>query len=99
MKFQNTKLVVASLLHMTTNEIVRMSCDPSGSHVLEAFMSSHTVPVKKKRKLAEKLKVRILMTSCGVYALAPEAFPSAFATFSEQGCSREQGGGCLVAAL
>ena len=56
--------MVDSLLHMTTNDIIRMSCDPSGSHVVEAFMSSRTVPVKKKRKLTEKLKVRILVRSC-----------------------------------
>lgn len=67
LKFQDTKLVVASLLHMTTNDIVRMSCDPSGSHVLEAFMSSHTVPVKKKRRLIEKLKVRMWLMSHNVY--------------------------------
>ena len=49
--------MVASLLHMSTDDIIRMSCNPSGSHVLEAFMSSLTVPVKKKSKLTDKLKV------------------------------------------
>ena len=57
LQFQNPKVVVSSLLHMTPDDIITVSCDPSGSHALEAFMASHTVPLKKKNKLTDKLEV------------------------------------------
>lgn len=57
LKFQDVKVVVRSVLKMKVKELVRISCDPQGSHVLTTFMSSSTVPEKKKEKLAAKLEV------------------------------------------
>ena len=58
LKFQDVKVVVKSVLKQKVKEVVRMACDPHGSHVLTTFMSSSTIPVKKKEKLVTKLKVR-----------------------------------------
>ena len=58
LKFQDTRSVVRSLLAQSEEELVRVSCDSSGSHVLTSFLNSHTVPTKKKEKMAKKLVVR-----------------------------------------
>ena len=57
LKYQDTKLVARSLLKMTSDDIRRVSCDPSGSHVLTVFMSSSTVSAKNKIKMVDKLEV------------------------------------------
>ena len=48
LKFQDTKLVTRSLLKMTADDIMRVSCDSCGSHAITMFMTSSTVSSKKK---------------------------------------------------
>lgn len=57
--FQDSKMVARSLLQMMSygDDIVRVSCDPSGSHVLESFMASRSVSVKRKNRLVEMITV------------------------------------------
>ena len=57
LQFEEPKLVARSLLKMPSDDMVGLSCDPSGSHVIDAFMSSPTVSRKLKSKLIAKLKV------------------------------------------
>ena len=61
--YRDPKLVVSSLLHMPTDDVIAMSCDQSGSHVVEVFVGSATVPVRKKNKLIDRIKV-LLVTIC-----------------------------------
>ena len=49
--------MVNSLVKMKSDDIVNISCDPSGSHVITTFMTSTTVPIKKKQKLVVTLEV------------------------------------------
>lgn len=59
LKFQVPKVIVNSLLKMPPDDIIgRLSCDPSGSHVITAFLTSATISVKKKNKLIKILEVR-----------------------------------------
>lgn len=60
LKFQDTKVVVRSVLKMKVKELLRMSCDPHGSHVLTTLMTSSSVSNKKKEKLVAKLEVGIV---------------------------------------
>ena len=57
--FQDSKMVARSLLQMVSqgDDIIRVSCDPSGSHVLESFMASRSVSVKRKNRLVEMITV------------------------------------------
>ena len=58
LKFQIPKVVVNSLLKMPADDIIsRLSCDPSGSHVITTFLSSPTISLKKKSKLTKTLEV------------------------------------------
>ena len=59
LKFRDAKAVSRSVLKMSTEELVRLSCDPQGSHVITTFISSETVPVKKKERLMRKLEVNL----------------------------------------
>ena len=54
-----------SLLQMVSQgeNVVRVSCDPSGSHVLESFMASRTVPVKRKNRLVEAITVSFVCST------------------------------------
>lgn len=57
LRFQDVKVVTRSVLKMGMEELVRVSCDAQGSHVITTYLSSATVPAKKKEKLMNKLKV------------------------------------------
>ncbi len=50
-------MVVRSILKMQSDKLVRVSCDPSGSHVITTFMSSPTVSAKNKLKMIDKIQV------------------------------------------
>ena len=58
LKFRDTKLVTRSLLKMTADDIMRVSCDSCGSHVITTLMTSSAVSSKKKMKLTDMLEVR-----------------------------------------
>ena len=63
MKFKDSSAVVGSLLSMSTDEVVALGTDPCGSHVVEAFMNSATVPAAKKAELVTLLKERYVTLS------------------------------------
>lgn len=68
LKFQVPKVVVNSLLKMSPDDIIgRLSCDPSGSHVVTAFLSSPTVALKRKNKLTKTLEVCSAIVCCIQY--------------------------------
>ena len=57
--FQDPSVVVRSLLQMVAEgeDLVRVSCNPSGSRVLEALMDSRSVPTRSKDRLAKRITV------------------------------------------
>ena len=57
LKFEHPKTVARSILKMSREELMRCSCDPNGSHVLTAFITSPTITLKRKQKLMDKLEV------------------------------------------
>ena len=57
LKYENPRAVVRSILHMDTNDVVWLSCDAAGSHVIDAFLNSPTVTSVKRRKLVHKIAV------------------------------------------
>ena len=59
LKYEKPRIVVGSFVKMETDDVIRMSCDPVSSHVVDAFMGSHTVSLRQKTKLIDKLKVWI----------------------------------------
>ena len=58
-KFENPRVVVRSLLSMETDDIMWLSCDVTGSHAIDAFLTSPTVKSIKKKKLVEKMRVSV----------------------------------------
>ena len=60
LKFKNCGSVSAGFLALTPDDLVAMSCDASGSFLLDALMVSG-VSDKKKDKLIDKLKVIIIV--------------------------------------
>ncbi len=59
LKYQDTKVMAKSLLKMKSEEIARVSCDQSGSHVITTFMSSPTVSAKNKLKMIDRIQVQV----------------------------------------
>ena len=57
--FQDPSVVVRSLLQMVAEgeDLVRVSCNPSGSRVLEALMTSRSVATRSKDRLAKRITV------------------------------------------
>ena len=57
--FQDPSVVVCSLLQMVAEgeDLVRVSCNPSGSRVLESLMTSRSVPTRSKDRLAKRITV------------------------------------------
>ena len=59
LRYKNPKVVAGSILKMENDDVVRLSCDVAGSHVIDAFLTSPTVTSVKKTKLINKIKVHI----------------------------------------
>ena len=57
LQFGNPAVVVASLLHLSQQELQVLACNPCGSHVLEMFMSSGSIGAKSHIALYDKMKV------------------------------------------
>ena len=57
--YEDTKLVTSSFLTIPTDQLLAVSCDPSGNHVIDVFLSSKNVTLKKKTKLIKKFRVRL----------------------------------------
>lgn len=56
-KFQDVKHVSRSVLKLGAEELVRVSCDAQASHVITAYLTSTTVPAKRRERLISKLVV------------------------------------------
>lgn len=56
LKFKDPSAIVDGLLSMSTDEMMTLGSDPCGSHVVEAFVNSTTVPAAKKAELVDLLK-------------------------------------------
>ncbi|XP_072049550.1 nucleolar protein 9-like [Amphiura filiformis] len=63
LKFKNCASISAGFLAMTPDDLVAMACDPAGSFLLEAFMTSG-VNEKKKDKLIDRLKGHCIKVAC-----------------------------------
>ena len=58
LKFENPKMAVSSMLEMKLSELQTLSCDPKGSHAVEAFFSSDSVGEKSKDLFIKRIRVR-----------------------------------------
>ena len=57
LQFEDARVVSRSLLKLRAEELLRLSCDSHGSHVITTFLTSNTIPAKRKEKLISKLEV------------------------------------------
>jgi len=57
--YEDTKEVTGSFLAIPTDRLISLACDPSGSHIVDAFLSSRNVTLKKKNKLIKKFMVGV----------------------------------------
>ena len=57
--YEDTKVVTSSFFSIPTDQLLAVSCDPSGNHVIDVFLSSKNVTLKKKTKLIKKFRVRL----------------------------------------
>ena len=55
--FQKPSKLVKSLLSLSLEEVLILANDPMGSHVLEAFLKSRSLPSDDKNILIQKLQV------------------------------------------
>ena len=69
LKYENPRIVVRSILNMEIDDVMWLSCDVAGSHVIEAFLTSPTVSSVKKKKIVNKFKVRVHVCWCVLYEL------------------------------
>lgn len=54
MSFEDTHKVCKSLMSLSTEEIVKIAKDRSGSHVIDAFIHGTNVPLRYKSELVER---------------------------------------------
>ena len=57
--YDDTKVITNSILSIPTDQLLLVSCDPCGNHIIDAFLSSKNVLLKKKTKLIKKFTVRL----------------------------------------
>ena len=60
LEYDDTKMITSSFLAIPTDQLLTISCDPSGNHIVDVFLSSKSVSLKKKTKLINKFMVRLL---------------------------------------
>ena len=59
LEYDDTKMLTTSFLTIPVEQLLAISCDPCGNHIVDVFLSSKSVPLKKKTKLIKKFAVRI----------------------------------------
>lgn len=64
LKYENPRVITRSILHMEVGEVMWLSCDVAGSHVIDAFLTSPTVAPVKKKKLVNKIRVHVQFVVC-----------------------------------
>lgn len=57
LKFGNPKQMVTSLLELKPVELKNLSCNPCGSHVVDAFFQSKTIGEKSREAFVNRIKV------------------------------------------
>jgi len=62
--YDDTKTVSSSVLTIPTDRLMSLACDPSGSHIVDAFLTSRNVTLKKKNKLIKKFMVCSVTVFC-----------------------------------
>ncbi|XP_052815320.1 nucleolar protein 9-like isoform X2 [Mya arenaria] len=62
--FSNTKLLETSLVSLEPAEVLIMSCDPCGSHVIEGAFKSVSIKDKTKETLIGKLRGSLVLVAC-----------------------------------
>lgn len=72
LRFHDPRIVVKSLLAQSEEELARLSCDSTASHILTAFFTSHTVPIKKKERMTKKLVVNCNYYTFEMYGFYPD---------------------------
>ncbi|XP_060603049.1 nucleolar protein 9-like [Ruditapes philippinarum] len=64
LRFSDTHLLATSLVNLEPAELLTLSCDPCGSHVLDAGFKSTSVDQKTKDALLNKLKDHYVSLAC-----------------------------------
>lgn len=62
--FKKSKLAVDSFLSLTVEELLVVSCNPSGCFAFESFFQSKWIPKKKKDQVVECLTSSIYILAC-----------------------------------
>lgn len=64
LKFGNPKQMVTSLLELKPVELKNLSCDPCGSHVVDAFFQSSTIGEKSREAFISRIRGQYLDIAC-----------------------------------
>jgi len=59
LEYDDTKVISSSMLTIPIDQLLMISCNPSGNHIIDVFLSSKNVVLKKKTKLIKKFVVRL----------------------------------------
>lgn len=52
---------------MEIDDVMWLSCDVAGSHVIDAFLTSPTVASIKKKRIVNKIMVRVMYAGIVMY--------------------------------
>ncbi|XP_022082389.1 nucleolar protein 9-like isoform X2 [Acanthaster planci] len=64
LKFSHCGPIIAGFMALQDADLIAMACSPSGSYLLEAFMTSSMVSEKKKDRLGAQLKTNCFKIAC-----------------------------------
>ena len=56
--YNDTSLISSNIIKLSTDHLITLAKDKSGSHILTSMLSSSTVSRKYKKKLLKLLKVQ-----------------------------------------
>jgi len=62
LQFKNPRLVFQSLLAIPASHSIALACHVSGSHVIDAFITSECVKSRTKKQWIELMKVNFICT-------------------------------------
>ena len=74
LQYHDTTVISNSILSIPIDQLLSISCDPCGNHIIDAFLSSKNVLLKKKTKLIKKFTVRLLSYMIQ-FKICPQMFP------------------------
>lgn len=67
LKYENPRIIVRSILNMEIDDVMWLSCDVAGSHVIDAFLTSPTVASVKKKRIINNIMVCVCTCISHVY--------------------------------